>query len=678
MDKRLKDDKTMNTTVIHADIYAALDSLETSRIDCVITSPPYWNQRDYGFAHQIGSEKTQEEYIARLVKIFVKLKDKMHSQGVFFLNIGDKYINKYGNTPLGMIPYKLAYWMTKHGWNLEDIIIWYKPNHMPSSVSNRFTNTYEPVFVFTKSDKNYYKDYKHSQNYRNILKIPLQQLPYKHMASFPEKLVEKLVSDLNLPDSSVVLDPFAGSGTTAKAMKNLERNEKKGYKIILIEAFKEYIDIILDRCNLSRKAVVKVPFRGYKYDSILTTIKSYKKELISPDFKSNISFNIESDLLYSKLIDDKKEVDLVIESLINDYIFDQIDDDGIVFIGLPNHDIRKIFKITQLSRWIIRNMIVISYPGSVDWFPLFFLVKDIKSLRYKFNIDLIRVNHSLEQETNWKDMDFVGYKVTKAGSYFKNPNIGLIAKILKKRNDGLPKWVIVKWDDSSYSVEEIINPPVKERKTLFMCPKCSKELEKYYHTRKEITCSSCNLTLWKNLDSIPKLLLNEKNPPVVDLKSMKLVVSARDTKRDYNGKFKNVDKMNMGQSPGARASVSELYFSTQRYYNVEQGLICDYLNIHRQKKGLSKKALTEMFPSEYKHTVGHWLRKDMGGSIPKIEDMVELEKILGLDKSYVTYANRIGLKLQTVSANIKGKNPGDFLEKTKEELLKMQKLLVSD
>ncbi|MHA1331250.1 MAG: DNA-methyltransferase, partial [Candidatus Hodarchaeales archaeon] len=309
--------------IIHSDVYAALESLENSSIHCVITSPPYWNQRNYGFNHQIGNEKTQEEYIARLVKIFSKLKEKMHSQGVFFLNIGDKYINKYGNTPLGMIPYKLAYWMTKHGWNLEDIIIWYKPNHMPSSVSNRFTNTYEPVFVLSKSNKNYYQEYKNSQKYKNIMKIPLQQLPYKHMASFPEKLVEELVSSLQLPTSSTILDPFAGSGTTAKAIKNLNRNKKKQYKTIMIEAFKDYIEIILDRCNLSRKSVVKIPFKEYKYNTILETINRYKIEQSSPDSETNFNFDIKSDLLYSKFIDDEKDVDLVIESLINDSIFDQ-------------------------------------------------------------------------------------------------------------------------------------------------------------------------------------------------------------------------------------------------------------------------------------------------------------------------------------------------------------------
>lgn len=47
--------------------------------------------------------------------------------------------------------------MKKNGWYLEDIIIWYKPNHMPSSVKDRFANTYEPVFVLAKNKINIYK-----------------------------------------------------------------------------------------------------------------------------------------------------------------------------------------------------------------------------------------------------------------------------------------------------------------------------------------------------------------------------------------------------------------------------------------------------------------------------------------------------------------------------------------
>jgi site-specific DNA-methyltransferase (adenine-specific) len=114
--------------LIYGDVYAGLEYLQDNSISVAITSPPYWNQRDYKFKGQVGQEKTPEEYIGRLVKIYNKLRQKLRDNGIFFLNVGDKYLNQYGKSHLLQIPYRLAY----H----------YKPNHMPSSVKDRFGNTY--------------------------------------------------------------------------------------------------------------------------------------------------------------------------------------------------------------------------------------------------------------------------------------------------------------------------------------------------------------------------------------------------------------------------------------------------------------------------------------------------------------------------------------------------------
>jgi len=88
---------------------------------------------------------------------------------------------------------------------------------------------------------------------------------------------------------------------------------------------------------------------------------------------------------------------------------------------------------------------------------------------------------------------------------------------------------------------------------------------------------------------------------------------------------------------------------------MNQNLICDYLNIQRVTKGLSKKDLVQKVPSSYKHTFGYWLRKDMSGSLPKMEDVFVLKDILDLNENYVQYINTFGRRLQTVMANKKGK-----------------------
>lgn len=133
------------------DVKKALSKLPTGIVDCVVTSPPYWKQRDYKHADQIGQEDSYMEYIERLVDIFSEIKRVLKPTGTFFLNIGYKYQDK----ELLLIPELLAVELQKNGWTLLNKIIWHKPNAMPSSLDNRFSNVYEPVFLFVKNDSKY-------------------------------------------------------------------------------------------------------------------------------------------------------------------------------------------------------------------------------------------------------------------------------------------------------------------------------------------------------------------------------------------------------------------------------------------------------------------------------------------------------------------------------------------
>ncbi|MHA2090163.1 MAG: DNA methyltransferase, partial [Candidatus Kariarchaeaceae archaeon] len=75
--------------ILHGDVWKSLQSIHSNSIDCVVTSPPYFNQRDYGFTNQIGLELTLEEYLAKLVSVFHQIRDVLKPEGVFYLNIGD-------------------------------------------------------------------------------------------------------------------------------------------------------------------------------------------------------------------------------------------------------------------------------------------------------------------------------------------------------------------------------------------------------------------------------------------------------------------------------------------------------------------------------------------------------------------------------------------------------------
>ncbi|HOK21406.1 MAG TPA: hypothetical protein PLO66_01795, partial [Bacteroidales bacterium] len=75
-------------------------------------------------------------------------------------------------------------------------------------------------------------------------------------------------------------------------------------------------------------------------------------------------------------------------------------------------------------------------------------------------------------------------------------------------------------------------------------------------------------------------------------------------------------------------------------------------------------------PSNYKHTVGHWFRKDFGGSIPIPQDIIILKNILDDSIGLLNLLEKTALKYQTVKTSNKGKNPGDFISLKNEYKIK--------
>ncbi len=237
--------------------------------DTIVTSPPYYMQRDYGDAGQLGREATPEAYVERLVGILNEARDVLKSCGSLWLVIGDKYQD--GNL-LGM-PWRVALRAREAGWKLRSDIIWHKPNAVPSPVRNRPTVDHEYLFFFAKSDDYYYNadairephvtfseqsrmrgGRKHFQagevtpeegkfagqsnlhtgrwdqafhpkgrNKRTVWSIPLSKSRESHFAVFPESLVRTVISAA-CPPEGIVLDPFLGSGTTALVACSVGRN----------------------------------------------------------------------------------------------------------------------------------------------------------------------------------------------------------------------------------------------------------------------------------------------------------------------------------------------------------------------------------------------------------------------------------------------------------------------
>jgi len=646
----------MTDIILHGDVYACLNELDNNSIAVAITSPPYWKQRDYGFEGQIGQENTPEEYIGRLVVVFNKLRQKLRKDGVFFLNVGDKYLQRYGKSHLLQIPYRLAYHMIKDGWRLEDIIIWYKPNHMPSSVKDRFTNTYEPVLVFTKSKNNIYK-----KGLSNVVKVPLQQTPWKHTAVFPEKLVEELLERVELKDNDLILDPFAGTGTVAVVVKKIRHGlfPKKLFSI-MIEKGDIFIDIIKKRAGISD--IRKIDDEYYDW-------KPVKEEKLPKDIEpKEILTNKHGEVFIANTSDEF----LSALNGITTQSFKRFHrEDALYFFGVKDWTIYDLYYIHSIfyEGYVLRNMLVIS--NGKKWYPVFMFAKASTIVPYKFYLDRVRIKPKTRLDRNWWDEDFIGVKVRDISG--KKTKEGRIVKVVDRYEDGFPKVVVVQWDGRA-SMEFVLHPKNDElimEGLIFKCPSCGIKLDEPYDPVGENVCPSCGLTLWTNIETLP--VVEEPKEVVEVLKSLKdinynigevlKIEEFEEKRRKTRSKFVGLDKINWGASPGARKLMLGEYFTKMRLYRLDQPTVAQYLTIIRKHRGLSIQDIIDRLPATYRHTVGHWFRKDFGGSIPIPEDIPLLKKILGLNNDNLLNAlERTALKFQTVKASVKGKNPGDFIE----------------
>lgn len=151
------------------DARTRLRDLPAGSVNTCLTSPPYWSARDYEHPSQIGQEPEVEQYVQSLVEVFSVVRDALREDGSVWLNLGDAYLNGVGtvngkppekgwprNKQLALIPFRVALALQEDGWWVRNAAVWHKPNAMPASVRDRLTNTWEPVFLLTKSERYYF------------------------------------------------------------------------------------------------------------------------------------------------------------------------------------------------------------------------------------------------------------------------------------------------------------------------------------------------------------------------------------------------------------------------------------------------------------------------------------------------------------------------------------------
>ena len=182
----------MTERILLGDALEQLRKLPPESVHTCVTSPPYYNLRDYGAAGQIGNEASVEEYLQTLVSVFREVRRVLRSDGTVWVNMGDSYAGSgkgrmadgthcdkkpsksgnYGGTRNGHlkktvaagckpkdligVPWQLAFALRADGWYLRQDIIWSKTNCMPESVMDRCTKSHEYIFLLSKSERYYF------------------------------------------------------------------------------------------------------------------------------------------------------------------------------------------------------------------------------------------------------------------------------------------------------------------------------------------------------------------------------------------------------------------------------------------------------------------------------------------------------------------------------------------
>lgn len=159
--------------ILNGDSFEVLKNIPSDFVDVCLTSPPYFQHRNYKVENQIGQEESETEFMGKLLGIFKEVKRVLKPTGSFWLNIGDSYANK----SLSMIPERLAIKLTdEQGWLLRNKIVWVKMwtdlddsfgNCQPTSSRDRFQSSYEPLFFLTK-EKEYFSNL-------NAIGLPLKK-----------------------------------------------------------------------------------------------------------------------------------------------------------------------------------------------------------------------------------------------------------------------------------------------------------------------------------------------------------------------------------------------------------------------------------------------------------------------------------------------------------------------
>jgi site-specific DNA-methyltransferase (adenine-specific) len=270
--------------IICGDTQTVLAGLPAETANLIVTSPPYFRHKDYGVNGQIGLETTVEEYISKLRGVLKELLRVTSETGACFFVVGDTYQRQN----LLLVPHRIALAAAEVGWIIRNDLIWSKLDPPPESPRNRWRSGHEHILFLTKRPRKYtfhadairvpYADatlkrwgngqayggrksagrsnerdsrMQHGKRFTlnangclptDVWSLPSGNSSARHYATFPDRLVRPIILACSNP-GDLVLDPFAGSGTTCRVAR------EEGRRTIGIELNPEYAALAATASN---------------------------------------------------------------------------------------------------------------------------------------------------------------------------------------------------------------------------------------------------------------------------------------------------------------------------------------------------------------------------------------------------------------------------------------------
>jgi DNA modification methylase len=318
-------------------------------VDVTITSPPYWNLKNYDFQSQIGYGQSYEDYLGDLEKVFAKIYKITKDSGSLWIIVDtfkkkkkDRSLSDVESGELVFLPSDIAKRVRSSGWKLRDIFIWEKDRTLPWSRKGQLRNIFEYILFFTKkSDFKFYVDRIRISDYRQLkewwVKYPERYNPsgavptdvwkypipvqgswargfLRHFCPFPVALIQRILL-LTTNRGNTVLDPFAGSGGVLAVAHHMKRRFigfelKLDYlKMFRENVLKEVASEMENRVKALKKrrrmqSNLKQTIRKLrltKYPKVLIKQLYLKKLVQEADFPINTIFAIKRKFDYSRL-----------------------------------------------------------------------------------------------------------------------------------------------------------------------------------------------------------------------------------------------------------------------------------------------------------------------------------------------------------------------------------------